>query len=456
MTRVLVCTLLVVLAHLLSPQACRASESPNFVVILTDDQSWVGSSLQMLPGDPRSKSDYYRTPNIERLAAMGTRFSQGYAPAASCSPTRRSLLIGQNPARHIYNSDQGNWTEKYREQLSIPRMLREANPNYRSAHFGKWDMRIDDVTPEEMGYDISDGVTGNFSAFGKYNVLASASNEDPKLLWSVTQRAGDFMAEQAASGHPFYLQVSYYALHLSVSYRAKTLEEVNAWPKGSKHAAPQFAAMTKDMDTVIGILLDRIETLGLQNSTYVFFLSDNGGRTLVRDGKRKLKQQNFPLRGGKHFFYEGGIRVPFIVTGPGIDKNVTSSVPVTGLDILPTLADLAGYPNALPKTIDGGSIKAVLLQGGEGQVDRARPFLVFHQSVDRLPQTALLMGNYKLVRTWPTQQTELFDLSRDIGETTDLSEELPDKTAQLLAQMESYLAEVGAEKRGITKAKLQR
>ncbi|MCP4509672.1 MAG: sulfatase-like hydrolase/transferase, partial [Fuerstiella sp.] len=134
-----------------------ADTSPNFVVILTDDQSWVGSSVLMNPDDDRTRSDYYRTPNIKRLADMGMRFTQGYSPAPYCCPTRRSLLIGQTPARHVYQKDQENWPAEYRRQLSLPRMLKAANPDYRTAHFGKWDMRTDDVTPEQMGYDVSDG-----------------------------------------------------------------------------------------------------------------------------------------------------------------------------------------------------------------------------------------------------------------------------------------------------------
>ncbi len=450
MKRFFLCTVLLVAVQLPQTQPCWGAVSPNFVVILTDDQSWVGSSLQMLPDDPHSKSDYYQTPNIERLAAMGTRFSQGYAPAASCSPTRRSLLIGQNPARHIYNTDRGNWTKKYREQLSIPGMLKEANPNYRSAHFGKWDMRFDMVTPEEMGYDISDGYTGNANVHTRKN--GSSTHNDPKLLWSITERAVNFMAEQAKAGHPFYLQISHYAVHMDVAYRTKTLEEVNSWPKGSKHSAPEFAAMTKDMDTAVGILLDSIESLGLQNTTYVFFLSDNGGRDVITEKHGNLRQQNSPLRDGKHYFYEGGIRIPFIVAGPGIEKNTISAVPVTGLDILPTVADLAGYPNTLPDSIDGGSMKPVLFPDGKGKVDRPKPFLIFHQSVDRLAQSALRMDNFKLVKTWSKNRIELFDLSNDIGETTDLSKKLPEKTAQLLALMKSYLDTVGAENRGREKS----
>ena len=203
---------------LLSFVSGALAASPNFVVILTDDQSWVGSSLLIKPDDPRTKSDYFKTPNIERLASMGTSFTQGYAPAPYCCPTRRSILIGQTPARHIYQKDQRNWTSNYRKQLSIPQMLKQANPAYRTAHFGKWDMRFDDVTPEEMGYDVSDGLTGNGTGGGKGSGGPSVQ-EDPKLIWGITERTGTFMEDQTSAGHPFFVQVSHYAVHLDIFYR---------------------------------------------------------------------------------------------------------------------------------------------------------------------------------------------------------------------------------------------
>ncbi len=124
---------------------------PNFVVILTDDQSWTGTSFLADPDEPDSTSDYFQTPNMTRLTTAGMRFVAGYAPAPFCCPTRRSLLIGQSTPRHIYQRDQEGWPKRFRKQLSIPRMLKQADRRYKTAHFGKWDMRFDQVTPEEMG-----------------------------------------------------------------------------------------------------------------------------------------------------------------------------------------------------------------------------------------------------------------------------------------------------------------
>ena len=433
---------------LLSFVSGALAASPNFVVILTDDQSWVGSSLQIKPDDPRTKSDYFKPPNIERLAIMGTSFTQGYAPAPYCCPTRRSILIGQTPARHIYQKDQRSWTSNYRKQLSIPQMLKQANPAYRTAHFGKWDMRFDDVTPEEMGYDVSDGLTGNGTGGGKGSGGPSAQ-EDPKLIWGITERTGTFMEDQTSAGHPFFVQVSHYAVHLDIFYREESLNEARNWKKGKKHSMPEFAAMTSDVDTGIGLLLDKIHDLGIENETYVFFLSDNGGRTGIPGQDDPEIHRNDPLRDGKGSVYEGGVRVPFIVIGPDIENQGISHVPVTGLDILPTIADLVGYPKPLPKALDGGSLKSVLMNGGRGEVKRNNPFLIFHQAVARSAESSLILGNYKLVKTWGRNRLELFDISKDIGEAKDLSKQIEAKTNELHHLLVNFLEEVGAETRKV-------
>jgi len=426
--------------------AAPAQASPNFVVILSDDQSWVGSSVPMDPDDARSRSDYYRTPHLERLAERGMRFSRGYAPAPFCAPTRRALLVGQTPARHVYQQDREGWPQRYRQQLSLPRMLKQADPAYRTAHFGKWDFRFDGVTPEEMGYDESDGPTTNAEGLGR-GTGGPAAKSDPKSIFGITERSADFMRRSAAAGQPFFVQVSHYAVHLDVYYREESLDAVRRWKPGSRHAMPGFAAMTRDLDEGLGSLLDAIDALGVADDTYVFFLSDNGGRRRL-PGQQDLELgRNHPLRSGKGSMYEGGLRVPFLVAGPGIAAGSTSRVAVTALDLLPTLAELAGRGEPLPASLDGGSLAGLLRSRGQGVVSRRDPFLIFHQAVDRKPQSALIEGRYKLVKTWKQGRLELFDPSRDPGESQDLSRELPDETQELHARLVRFLDEVGAETR---------
>jgi arylsulfatase A-like enzyme len=142
--------------------------------------------------------------------------------------------------------------------------------------------------------------------------------------------------------------------------------------------------------------------------------------------------------------YEGGIRVPFIVLGPGVKAGSVSPVPVTGLDILPTMADLAGYHPALPETMDGGSIKPVLQNAGVGKVKRQRPYLIFHQAFDRTAQSAIRWGNFKLVKAWKSGQLELFNLSKDLSEANNLAAKLPQKTAELDQTLTRFLSQVNA------------
>ncbi|MCK4922527.1 MAG: sulfatase [Bacteroidales bacterium] len=423
-------------------------KSPNFILILTDDQSWVGTSFLSDPNDPRSKSDYYRTPNMERIATAGMRFSNGYAPAPYCCPTRRSITIGQTPAKHEYQQDREGWPQAYRKQLSIPQMLKIANPDYQTAHFGKWDARYDEVTPEEMGYDISDGPTTNGTGGGKNSEWPIAM-EDPKLIFSLTDRACNFIEKQVTDNKPFYLQLSHYAVHLGITYTQSALDKYKNVKPGEKHFIPEFGAMTEDLDTGIGILLDKIEELDLMNNTYIIFMSDNGGRKSQPIGEEQVVARNLPLRDGKGSMYEGGIRVPFVVAGPDIPKNSSSDVPVTGLDILPTLAELSGYSPELPEAIDGGSLGSIFHNKGKGDVIRNNPFLVFHQAVDRKPQSAIRKGEYKLVKNWADNQIELFDLSTDIGEENDLSQISPEIAAELDRELTTFLQQAGAETREI-------
>ncbi|MFC2116980.1 sulfatase, partial [Bacteroidota bacterium] len=428
--------------------AAKKSKSPNFIVILTDDQSWVGTSFLNDPDDPRTKSDYYQTPNMERLAQMGMRFTDGYAPAPLCNPTRRSILIGQQTARHFMQADPEIWCKYYRKQLSIPGMLKNINPKYKAAHYGKWDQRYDRVTPAEMGYDRSDGYTGNGEGLGRGTDWPKAS-DNPKLIFSVTDSASNFMEDQVADGNPFYVQVSHYAVHLGMYYTQKSLDKYNGLAHGEKHHIPEFAAMTEDLDTGIGLLLDKVKELGITDNTYIIFLSDNGGRNSQSIGGEQTVPRNFPLRDGKGSCYEGGIRTPFVVLGPNVEPNSVCRVPVTGLDILPTLADLAGNKDALPETLDGGSMRQVIHNKGKGIVERNLPYIIFHHSGGRATQSALREGNLKLVVTRQRDaedKIELFDLASDISEANDLSAEMPEKAQDLLDKLDAFLEETGAEK----------
>ena len=182
-------------------------------------------------------------------------FTDGYAPAPYCCPTRRSLQVGQTPARHEYQRDREGWPADYRRRLNIPRLLKAADARYRAAHFGKWDHRYDGISPADQGFDESDGVTGNNTGGGR-KAGGEMQREDPKLMSTLTERAGAFMAEQARAGRPFFLQVSHYAVHLEIQHSPAAMTRVRGRAPGIKHNLDVFAAMTEDLDDAVGRLLD--------------------------------------------------------------------------------------------------------------------------------------------------------------------------------------------------------
>jgi len=446
-----------------------SGESPNFLVILTDDQSWVGTSTLMDPENPDSKSDYYETPQMDRLMESGMRFSRGYS-STYCVPTRRALQVGQTSARHHFSAlPEKQWTKRYLEQPTIPRILKAVNPDYQTAHLGKWHLKGKDPEPESLGYDVSDGYTtndeGHVDSTMKGVKETPNITDDPKKIFDLSKRGCEFMEKQVAAGKPFYLQVSEYAVHLKIEYRQSTYDEVAGEAKGEKHTLPEFRSMIEDMDEGIGILLDKVEALGIRDNTYIIFLSDNGGRgKMPITGQEayvspKGQERNYPLAAAKHSVYEGGIRVPFSITGPGIEPGSTSSVPVSIVDIFPTIADLAGYSGDLGSAVDGGSFAPLARQKSD-MVKRANPFFVVHakggiprnsnlgRRVKFPHKSCLIQGNDKLIKFWgetlEDDVVELYDLENDIGESDNLVTTNVEKAKRLEALLNNYVEETEA------------
>ncbi len=484
-----------------------ATRPPNIILILSDDQGWPGSSVQMSASRDDSRSDYYRTPHLEKLAAGGMRFSNAYAPAAVCSPTRHAIQWGKSPARLGITFNTGN-PPRINGSPSIAQLLKRVDPHYATGHFGKWHIKLH---PSEAGFDESDGRTGNddgnlkgYDEFAKKrNILlaevrraaaerktdatvaeltgrqddAAAQDQlaahlarvdagvakalgalpsdklaptpftpdNPKRIFEVTERSMAFMDRQVAARRPFFLQVSHYAVHIRTMARKETLAKYQKLAKGSHHDRADFAAMTEDLDSGVGLLLDKIEELGIGDNTYVFYTSDNGG-----NGDR-----NQPLSKGKFYLKEGGIRVPLIVRGPGIAKGSFCDVPVIGTDFLPTFCDLAGLGLPLPDDLDGDSFKPLLESAGRGTITRRNPAMVFHypnfygepkrgKAYGERPHSAIRLGNYKLIQYWDNSEKLLFDLDSDIGEQKNLLPTMPEKAAELQRQLTDYLLGVDA------------
>ena len=408
------------------------AKPPNIILILTDDQGWNNTEMPMIPSRADTRSDFYLTPNFKRLADVGMTFSQAYAPHPVCSPSRHAIQFGMTPAKLKKTSNRAvNYPEPFPAR-AIPQVLKSIDPTYRAAHFGKWHMYHH---PAELGYDASDGRTGNHTARQlTTDQTKHWPHDDPKRSVSLTDNAVQFIRHQAHADASFYLQVSHYAIHLSAEAKPATLARHKARTPGKIHTAYWYAAMIDDLDQAVGRILDVLDELKLTDNTYVFLTSDNGGTA------RQYPHFNKPLRAGKGSYYEGGLRVPFFASGPGIKAGSYSTVPVVGYDLLSTFADLAGSEGQPPKGIEGGSVKDVLLNGGKGEVRRPRAGLHFYRPVD----SVLIRDGHKLRRTHRTGEIELYDLSEDLSEITNLAASKPRLAKRMQAGLEDWIKEIDA------------
>ena len=439
-------------------QAQNVAESPNFIFILADDQGWNGTSVRMIENNDLSKSDFYETPNIERIANKGIVFSNAYASAPVCAPSRYSIQFGQTPAR-LKMIRVGMNTEhiNHREKISIPKELKKINSNYKTAHFGKWGM---DSTPEAVGYDVSDGATKNVDGVFNYNSnkLQWSNNEadDPKKIFSITQRAINFIEENNKKNKPFFLQISHYAIHSDILARGTSFEKFSSKKTGKIHDNLGLAAMTFDLDESIGLILDKLEELNLEN-TYLIYSSDNGSVPIITPRKYYNESYNYPLSRGKWDATEGGIRVPFIVMGPGIKKTRYSETPISFSDLLPTIIDIAGNKRLKNNELDGGSFKDILNQQNK-TVKRKTEGIVFHVPYENKialerAHSAIIIDSLKLIKYHDNNEINLFDVKNDLSESIDLSKVfineklIKTKTAIRFEKLlDEYLSEVKAPK----------
>lgn len=415
-------------------QAETKRDRPNVILFFTDDQGWTDTSVRMKADRPDSRSDIFQTPNLQRMAREGMIFSNAYSPAPVCSPSRDSILYGKTPTR-LHHSILLGKANCGPDALTTPRAIKAADPAYVTAHFGKW--ACSPKVPEDAGFDLSDGRTDNWHGDWR-NVdgqKVAVPTDDPKRIFSVTQRANAFVATQVKAGRPFYMRISHYALHVRHCALKETVEKYTT--AGHDEHTALYAAMAEDLDAGLGLLLDKIDSLGIADKTYVIFTSDNGGGF----------HGNRPLRGGKASLWEGGIRVPTVARGPGIDPGAYCDVPIAGWDFLPTFCDLAGGKVPLPDTLDGGSLRSLFENGNGGEVRRRAEPLIFHYPwFDNVPMSTIRLGDYKLVKDLNTNQSRLFDVSKDIEESRDLSSSMPELAKQLHEKLTAYLKEVDAEK----------
>ena len=409
---------LILLSVMLSPLLLGASQ-PNIIFLLSDDQHWNETSVQMHPEYLSSKSSDYMTPHLEVLASEGIRFSAAYAPAPVCSPTRASIQTGLSPATLHWCkagptvSASGNYKllppssrKSLEKELTFAQILQQAG--YATAHFGKW--HIGGGGPENRGYDVSDGDIGNEAA-------AQYKDTNPVDIVGMTSRAGEFMEQQVKSNKPFYLQMSYLALHHPENASQKNMARFTKLHPDMKQRSVQRMALTADLDAGVGVLLEEIKKLKIENDTYVIYMSDNGA-----GGRR-----NALIKGGKGSLDEGGTRCVFIVKGPEVPKNSWSHQRVVGYDLFPTFCNLAGVKTPLPRNLEGGDLTEIF-KGKGTSVERSQPGLLFHfpHYQTSTPVSALYYDDYKLIRNYESGSDRLYAITTDIGEKNDLSAAKPD------------------------------
>lgn len=474
--------LMAAMGFMLSYHASIAKEKKwNFLVIVVDD-------LGQMDISPNNPNTLYQTPNLENLAKESVRFSRNYAASTVCSPSRLGLMTGVSPVRlkatDWFRNEEGQgraesfvWGKDIHHMPHSEVTLAEAlKPlGYQSSFIGKWHLGHDEkYWPEHQGFDKNIGGYWSGSPrgineklgigyFAPFNNPRMDDNADGEYLTErLSAEAMNLIDEYSKSNDPFLMVLSYYTVHTPLNAPKETVqkykdkvtaeglegifhEEEQIWPteeirvvrQNQTHAT--YAAMVEHMDKNIGRVLNQLEKSGLGDNTVVFFTSDNGGLS-TSEGH---PTSNLPFRGGKGWIYEGGIRVPFIVRWPSMGKeNYTNPAAVTGLDIFPTIMEIAGAKSG---DVDGKSLVAKL----KGEVEQTAEPLFWHYphygNQGGMPASAVILGQYKLIQRLEDGQVHLYDLDNDPGELNDLALDLPDKTDELKRLLYDWYKEVDAE-----------
>ena len=431
-------------------------KKPNIVFIMADDLGWRDVGFM--------GSRFYQTPNLDRLAGEGMVFTDAYANAPNCAPTRACLLTGQYSPRHgvitVNSSERGesfrrklipieNKLELDPDAVTIAEILGDAG--YATASVGKWHLG-DDPANGPMGQGFDTNVGGYHlghpkSYFSPYNNPALPDGPEGEYLGDrLTDEAVEFIG--ANRENPFFLYLPFYNVHTPIQPKPELVESYRARTPDGDQRNPQYAAMIEAMDSCVGRVLATLDELKLAENTIVFFFSDNGGHRRYTD--------NSPLHGGKGMLHEGGIREPLVVRAPGRTlAGSKCSVPVIGVDFLPTILELAGVKQPRNLILDGVSITS-LLDGGS---ELSREAIYWHLPVYfeswgypdardphwRLtPSGAIRSGRWKLIENFEDWSVELYDLESDIGETRNLAGSHPGQRDHLRSLLQQWRKDVGA------------
>jgi arylsulfatase A-like enzyme len=442
---------------------------PNVVFILVDDLGWMDIGT--------NGGRFYETPNVDRLAQEGMRFTQAYAASPVCSPTRAAILTGRNPARiGLTQWIGGPGNPDYLQNLPLemvlfPEVLQSAG--YTTAFFGKWHLNDQDgegtYWPQEQGFDIN--VAGHWRGglylpnkfFSPWNMPNIENGPDGEYI--TDRLAAD--AAQFIETHkdtPFLAYVSFYTVHAPFNApedrvnkytqkqtalgltdadrfgQAKSAGTTFTYRKAQDH--PTYAAMVESMDMAVGTVLDTLKEQGLEDNTIVFFFSDNGGLS-TSEG---TPTANTPLRTGKGWLYEGGIRVPAIIKWPGeVIPGTVSDAPITSMDFYPSILEMVGLPLRPELHVDGKSLVPLIRQQ-TSHVHEALYFHYPHKSNQKgTPCGAIRVGDYKLINFFDDNSFELYNIKEDIGETQNLAQHMPQLRDSLRVKLYQWWDDVDAK-----------
>jgi arylsulfatase A len=436
--------------------ALAAAEKPNVVVIFMDDLGWADLACY--------GSRFYKTPNIDRLAAEGMRFTQAYAACPVCSPTRAALLTGKYPARlHLTDFIPGErhpHKEKLirpdslqqlpLEEVTLPELLQEAG--YVTAAIGKWHLGGAGFEPQRSGFDVGVGGFERGSVNSHFAPYLQGGRQLPGLenppageyvTDRLTREAETFLERNAQ--RPFFLYLSHYAVHTPIQAKREVIAKYEAAPKPpGLQRNPVYAAMVESTDDSAGRILAKLDALELTENTLVIFTSDNGGLATSGQPTPLPATNNAPLREGKGYLYEGGIRVDLIVRWPGrIKPGTTCDVPTSTIDLPPTIAQACGVKFSGP--IDGVSILPLL----EGATELQRDALYWHyphySPQGGKPGGAIREGDFKLIEFYETPRRELFNLAKDVSENVNLIDREALRAERMAAKLAAWRTSVGAE-----------
>ncbi len=420
--------------------AAQERRPPNIVFVLADDLGWAELGCY--------GNRFNETPHLDRLAREGMRFTDAYAAAPVCSPMRVSFMTGQYPARvGITDYLRPNDPKFLSPDLdALPKALGRAG--YASCLIGKWHLMGDYAArkgdPKLHGFtevvcSETRGIGGgDYWAPYRFNPAIQPRSEGEYLTDRLNREAVDFIERHRDK--PLFLYLSHYAVHTRLDGKPPLVAKYKAKPgAGERGKNPQLAAMVESIDDGVGMVLAKLDELGIADNTVVIFMSDNGGEHRVTS--------NAPLRGAKSQLYEGGIREPLIVRWPGVVKpGSVCSTPVSSIDFYPTLLAMAGA-RCDPKHIVDGASLLPLLRGTGTLRERA---LFWHYPLARphflggVSAGAVRVGDWKLIEFFDTGAAELYNLKDDIGETADLAAKRPDKVAELRKRLADWRASVGA------------